>query len=189
MQARDGACTQRRLPHALSLSCSALRQLPHRTLLSSGKRRLMGAKRSSNRLKPLTASQNPSNSLSKSLLPTGIAYKGDIFGVDEAEATLETNVFGTARVCRAAAPLLVPGRSRIVNISSMAGVLRIVPSDALRARCVTDYFLAAATTRTRSARRPRRRAALSRPSGRCLTWAPFFQEHPPGLRTPGARPR
>lgn len=49
----------------------------------------------------------------------GIAFKGNTFGADEADVTLNTNFRGTANVCEALAPLLLPGRGRIVNVSSM----------------------------------------------------------------------
>ena len=49
----------------------------------------------------------------------GMAYKGNTFGADECEATINTNFRGTADVCEALAPLLPPGRGRIVNVSSM----------------------------------------------------------------------
>eukprot|EP01023_Acetabularia_acetabulum_P056401 TRINITY_DN6549_c0_g1_i2.p1 TRINITY_DN6549_c0_g1~~TRINITY_DN6549_c0_g1_i2.p1 ORF type:complete len:287 (-),score=45.52 TRINITY_DN6549_c0_g1_i2:16-876(-) len=55
----------------------------------------------------------------------GIAYKGDIFGAEEAQTTINTNYLGTRRVCEAMNPLLTQN-ARIVNVGSRAGVLRIV---------------------------------------------------------------
>lgn len=47
----------------------------------------------------------------------GIAYKGNIFGADEAAKTLDCNLKGTRRVCEAILPLMKePGR--IVNVCS-----------------------------------------------------------------------
>lgn len=51
------------------------------------------------------------------LYATGIAYKGNTFGADEAQTTLATNFLGTKAVCEALAPLM-PRGSRIVNVSS-----------------------------------------------------------------------
>jgi NAD(P)-dependent dehydrogenase (short-subunit alcohol dehydrogenase family) len=66
-----------------------------------------------------------STSTSTSTSPTtpakfraGIAYKGDTFGADEAQATLATNFQGTAAVCEALAPLMPQG-GRVVNVCSM----------------------------------------------------------------------
>ena len=50
----------------------------------------------------------------------GIAFKGNIFGADEAKQTIDTNFEGTRSVCEALIPLMAnPGR--IVNVCSMAG--------------------------------------------------------------------
>lgn len=49
---------------------------------------------------------------------TGIAYKGNTFGPEEAQTTLATNFGGTKAVCEALAwPLMTKG-GRIVNVSS-----------------------------------------------------------------------
>lgn len=64
---------------------------------------------------------------------TGTAYKGDIFGADEAEDTMNTNFIGTMRMCEAMKPLLTEN-GRIVNVSSMAGSLRIFKDPAMRAQ-------------------------------------------------------
>jgi NAD(P)-dependent dehydrogenase (short-subunit alcohol dehydrogenase family) len=56
----------------------------------------------------------------------GNAYMGSVedTSIDEARAQLETNFFGVLRVCRAVLPQLrAQGGGRIVNISSLAGVL------------------------------------------------------------------
>ena len=48
----------------------------------------------------------------------GFAYKGNVFGPEEAQTTLATNYHGTADVCEYLAPVLREG-GRIVNVSSM----------------------------------------------------------------------
>lgn len=50
--------------------------------------------------------------------PAGFAYKGDTWGAAEAQATLDTNYFGTAAACEALTPLMGPG-SRVINVCSM----------------------------------------------------------------------
>lgn len=66
-------------------------------------------------------------------LRAGIAYKGSTFGADEAEITLRTNYYGTMAVCERLKPLL-KANSRVVNVTSQSGLLRIVPSAQLRKR-------------------------------------------------------
>jgi NAD(P)-dependent dehydrogenase (short-subunit alcohol dehydrogenase family) len=51
-------------------------------------------------------------------LPAGLAYKGDTWGAAEAQATLDTNYFGTAAACEALTPLMAPG-ARVINVCSM----------------------------------------------------------------------
>ena len=66
----------------------------------------------------------------------GLAFKGSTFGAAEARQTMETNVYGTARLTAALLPLLrsdAPSGCRVVNVCSSAGKLRIVRQD-LRAR-------------------------------------------------------
>ncbi|GFR46735.1 hypothetical protein Agub_g8358 [Astrephomene gubernaculifera] len=63
----------------------------------------------------------------------GFAYKGSIFGADEAQVTLGTNYFGTRELTEKLIPLL-RGPSRIVNVSSRAGSRSIVKSSALLSR-------------------------------------------------------
>lgn len=56
----------------------------------------------------------------------GCAYMGAVedTSVDEAKAQLETNFFGVLRLCRAVVPVMRrQGGGRIINISSLAGVL------------------------------------------------------------------
>jgi NAD(P)-dependent dehydrogenase (short-subunit alcohol dehydrogenase family) len=53
-----------------------------------------------------------------SRLTQGFAYKGDVFGADEAAATIGVNYRGTAAATEALAPLLIPYRGRVVNVSS-----------------------------------------------------------------------
>ena len=50
-------------------------------------------------------------------VPAGIAFKGSIFGADEAQTTLDCNFFGTMRVCEQLKHL-IPAGGRIVNVSS-----------------------------------------------------------------------
>ena len=52
----------------------------------------------------------------------GMAYKGNIFGLEEARATLATNFEGTAAVCEAMKPKLGE-HARIVNVTRWAGTL------------------------------------------------------------------
>jgi len=56
----------------------------------------------------------------------GIAFKGNTFGVAEAETTIKTNTLGTMMVCRSFLPLLQESGAdgRLVNVASMAGRLR-----------------------------------------------------------------
>lgn len=51
-------------------------------------------------------------------LRAGIAFKGSSFSAGEAQATLDTNLYGTANMCEAMKPLMREG-ARIVNVSSM----------------------------------------------------------------------
>ena len=50
----------------------------------------------------------------------GIAFKGNAFGPEEAQATMATNLEGTRAVCEAVAPLM-PSGGRIVNVCRLAG--------------------------------------------------------------------
>lgn len=61
----------------------------------------------------------------------GFAYKGNVFGADEADKTIGVNYRGTRAVCEAVQPLLTQ-ISRIVNVSSRSGLLKILQSDSLR---------------------------------------------------------
>ena len=61
----------------------------------------------------------------------GFAYKGDVFGADEAATTIGVNYRGTRAVCEAVQPLLTKN-ARIVNVSSRSGLLKILQSDQLR---------------------------------------------------------
>lgn len=65
------------------------------------------------------------------LCTPGFAYKGDVFGADEADQTISVNYRGTRAVCEAVQPLLTKN-ARIVNVSSRAGLLKILQSDSLR---------------------------------------------------------
>lgn len=51
----------------------------------------------------------------------GIAYKGDAWGEDVARTTVETNYYGTRKVCEAFLPIMRPG-GRVVNVCSTAGI-------------------------------------------------------------------
>lgn len=57
----------------------------------------------------------------------GMAYKLDDFGEAPARVTLATNYFGLKRVFHALLPLMTRG-ARIINVASMAGMLRIFQS-------------------------------------------------------------
>jgi len=61
----------------------------------------------------------------------GMAYKGDIFGPDEAQNTLNTNLYGTVRLTEKLLPLLKnrPQGGRVVIVSSRAGALKQVSSE------------------------------------------------------------
>lgn len=71
----------------------------------------------------------------------GMAYKGNVFGANEAAITLGTNYQGTRAVCERLLPLLraSPHGARVVNVCSGAGKLRIVGPQ-LRA-CLSDDAL------------------------------------------------
>uniref|UniRef100_A0A023GHC5 carbonyl reductase (NADPH) n=1 Tax=Amblyomma triste TaxID=251400 RepID=A0A023GHC5_AMBTT len=63
----------------------------------------------------------------------GIAYKQDStapFG-EQAEVTVKTNFFGTLNVCKELFPLLRP-HARVVNVSSMCGMLQRIPGEELK---------------------------------------------------------
>lgn len=61
----------------------------------------------------------------------GFAYKGDAFGADEAQRTLDVNYYGTKSVCEALVPLLTQ-QGRIVNVSSRSGLLSNVRDKTLQ---------------------------------------------------------
>ncbi|GIL48656.1 hypothetical protein Vafri_5128 [Volvox africanus] len=63
----------------------------------------------------------------------GFAYKGNIFGADEAQVTLGVNFLGTRALTDKLVPLL-QGPARIVNVSSRAGLRSIVKSPQLLSR-------------------------------------------------------
>eukprot|EP00877_Chromochloris_zofingiensis_P001753 jgi/Chrzof1/11579/Cz06g00270.t1 len=63
----------------------------------------------------------------------GIAFKGNIWGAEEASVTLHTNYQGTVWVCETLKHLIPPG-GRIVNVTSSAGLLSIIPDQGLRAQ-------------------------------------------------------
>ncbi|XP_060530837.1 carbonyl reductase [NADPH] 3-like [Cylas formicarius] len=52
---------------------------------------------------------------------------------EKAKKTLELNYFGTVRICEALFPLLREN-ARVVNVSSLAGQLNLIPSEKLRNR-------------------------------------------------------
>uniref|UniRef100_A0A023GHB1 carbonyl reductase (NADPH) n=1 Tax=Amblyomma triste TaxID=251400 RepID=A0A023GHB1_AMBTT len=63
----------------------------------------------------------------------GMAYKHDStapFG-EQAEVTVKTNFFGTLNVCKELFPLLRP-HARVVNVSSMLGMLKKIPGEELK---------------------------------------------------------
>lgn len=64
---------------------------------------------------------------------SGFAYKGDVFGADEAAFTMNVNYRGTRAVCEAVQPMLTQN-ARIVNVSSRSGLFSILKSDSLRQR-------------------------------------------------------
>jgi len=53
----------------------------------------------------------------------GIAFKGSVFGEEEARITLETNLWGTMDVCDTLLPFIRRSGGRIVNVCSQAGRL------------------------------------------------------------------
>lgn len=67
----------------------------------------------------------------------GIAYKGSVFGAEEARITIATNVYGTMRVTHALLPSLRRKSGRVVNLCSQAGKQRIIRDPALRSRFET----------------------------------------------------
>ena len=70
-------------------------------------------------------------SLAPMCVAAGFAYKGNVFGADEAAQTINVNYRGTRAVCEAVQPLLTQN-ARIVNVSSRSGLYRILQSNALR---------------------------------------------------------
>lgn len=71
----------------------------------------------------------------------GMAYKGSVFGAQEAEVTIRTNYGGTRDITEALLPLLRPSAhgARVVNVCSQAGLLKIL-SPELQKR-ITDPSL------------------------------------------------
>eukprot|EP00245_Coleochaete_scutata_P005308 TRINITY_DN18766_c0_g1_i1.p1 TRINITY_DN18766_c0_g1~~TRINITY_DN18766_c0_g1_i1.p1 ORF type:complete len:347 (-),score=68.03 TRINITY_DN18766_c0_g1_i1:62-1102(-) len=65
----------------------------------------------------------------------GFAYKGSTFGPEEAKTTMDINYFGTKAVTERLLPLMrnSPSGARIVNVSSLAGVVKQV-SESLQAK-------------------------------------------------------
>lgn len=61
----------------------------------------------------------------------GIAYKGSIFGAEEAATTMNCNLKGTRSISEAVLPLMPEG-GRIVNLCSRAGMLEQLTSDDLK---------------------------------------------------------
>uniref|UniRef100_A0A7S3QKW7 Uncharacterized protein n=1 Tax=Dunaliella tertiolecta TaxID=3047 RepID=A0A7S3QKW7_DUNTE len=67
-----------------------------------------------------------------------IAYKGSIFGPQEARVTIDVNYHGTADVTEALVPLMpTDGRSRVVTVASRAGLSSILKSQQLKDRFLT----------------------------------------------------
>ncbi|KAH7966952.1 hypothetical protein HPB49_020882 [Dermacentor silvarum] len=63
----------------------------------------------------------------------GIAFKQASTApfAEQAEVTVKTNFFGTLNVCKELFPLLRP-HARVVNVSSMAGMLQRIPGEELK---------------------------------------------------------
>ncbi|KAL3242808.1 hypothetical protein MRX96_020973 [Rhipicephalus microplus] len=63
----------------------------------------------------------------------GIAYKQNSTApvAEQAEVTVNTNFFGTLNVCKELFPLLRP-HARVVNVSSMCGMLQRIPGEELK---------------------------------------------------------
>ncbi|KAM7301975.1 carbonyl reductase [NADPH] 1 [Ixodes scapularis] len=63
----------------------------------------------------------------------GIAYKHNTTApfAEQAEVTVKTNFFSTLSVCKELFPLLRP-HARVVNVSSMCGMLKVIPGQELR---------------------------------------------------------
>ncbi|CAN7997392.1 unnamed protein product [Ixodes hexagonus] len=63
----------------------------------------------------------------------GIAYKHSSTAsfAEQAEVTVKTNFFSTLSVCKELFPLLRP-HARVVNVSSMCGMLKVIPGQELR---------------------------------------------------------
>lgn len=59
---------------------------------------------------------------------TGIAYKGNIFGAEEAANTMRTNFQGTREVCETLLPYIADG-GRIVNVCSRSGRFNILKAE------------------------------------------------------------
>ena len=79
----------------------------------------------------------PSASHSSAFCLAGFAYKGNVFGAEEARTTLDINFVGTRAVCEAVLPLMTEG-GRIVNVCSMAGKQRIIKDSRLLRRFQVD---------------------------------------------------
>eukprot|EP00198_Chlamydomonas_reinhardtii_P012200 XP_001701537.1 short chain dehydrogenase/reductase [Chlamydomonas reinhardtii] len=64
----------------------------------------------------------------------GFAYKGNIFGADEAQTTININFAGTRHLTEKLVPLLQGPCPRIINVSSRAGLRSIVKDKELLGR-------------------------------------------------------
>jgi len=74
----------------------------------------------------------------------GFAFKGSVFGAQEAQETLDVNYKGTREVTEQLLPLLKDGQGRIVVVGSMAGRSGIIKSADLLTRlqaCQSDVEL------------------------------------------------
>jgi carbonyl reductase 1 len=65
----------------------------------------------------------------------GIAFKGSAFDSDVVRTTVKTNYYGTRNISKALLPIIA---DRIVNVSSTAGELGTLKSEALKARFRAD---------------------------------------------------
>ncbi|KAJ9515772.1 hypothetical protein QJQ45_008675 [Haematococcus lacustris] len=88
----------------------------------------------------------------------GMAYKGDVFGLPEATATLATNYFGTVQLTEALLPMMPDHQGRVVTVSSRAGLTSIIRDPNLRQR-----FSSARTTAEVDALAQEFLAAVQRP--------------------------
>ncbi|GFH28642.1 uncharacterized protein HaLaN_27169 [Haematococcus lacustris] len=114
--------------------------------------------RAADEVKQAAVAKDQHGSLTLLVNNAGMAYKGDVFGLPEATATLATNYFGTVQLTEALLPMMPDHQGRVVTVSSRAGLTSIIRDPNLRQR-----FSSARTTAEVDALAQEFLAAVQRP--------------------------